>query len=169
MILNTNNNNNDTVLLCRISGPVIWRGGGGGGERENRVYVPLNLFWGIVPPPGKFEKVKTKIVYHILTKDGNTIFGSGGPKSAAFRLIKMQKLRTIKAIPNWYMFCLMPLSHIHSGARTASKNRHFGNFRPVSGRLPSSSYGRRDSFLSRTGAVVLSRLLPILPAFLSDR
>ena len=62
---------------------------------------------------------------------------------------------------------LMGLSHIHSGSRTASKKKNIlGIF------FSKVSYGRRDSFFfSRrpTDAVVLSWLLPILPAFLSDR
>ena len=42
-------------------------------------------------PPGKFEKVHKNNVQQILTKDCNTLLGFGGPKSAAFRQIKMQK------------------------------------------------------------------------------
>ena len=43
------------------------------------------------PPPGEFDRVQQNNVQQILTKDCNTLLGFGGPKSAAFRQIKMQQ------------------------------------------------------------------------------
>ena len=49
------------------------------------------------------------------------------------------------------LFLGMGLSHIHSGARTSSKNRTFGEFRPLSPPAAVSSYVRRDSFFKPYG------------------
>ena len=48
----------------------------------------------------------------------------------------------LRCIGPWGM--VKPRSHIHSGARTASKNRNFGQFRTVPSRLPHGSHGHRD-------------------------
>ena len=46
----------------------------------------------------------------------------------------------------FHLDLIQPKSHIHSGARTASKNIYFGQFRTVPGRLPHGSHGHRDIF-----------------------
>ena len=64
---------------------------------------------------------------------------------------------------------LQGLSQITPGPRTASKNGYFGHFRTVPVRLPSDSAGAGTIFRARTGAGVSKTLLPILPAFYSNR
>ena len=61
------------------------------------------------------------------------------------------------------------LSHITPGPRTASKNGYFSHFRTVPVRHPSDSTGAGTILRTRTGAVVSKTLLPILPAFYSNR
>ena len=67
---------------------MVYRGGDPGGTGG---HVPPSIFVGGDRPPGKYEKVHKNNVQQILTKDCNTLLGFGGPKSAAFRQIKMQK------------------------------------------------------------------------------
>ena len=64
---------------------------------------------------------------------------------------------------------LKGLSQITPGPRTASKNGYFGHFRTVPVRLPSDSTGAWTILRTRTGAGVSKTLLPILPAFYSNR
>ena len=61
------------------------------------------------------------------------------------------------------------LSQITPGPCTASKNEYFVHFRTVPGRLPSDFTGAGTILTTRTGAGVSKRLLPILPAFSSNR
>ena len=61
------------------------------------------------------------------------------------------------------------LSQITPGPRTASKNGYFGHFRTVPDRLASDSTGAGTILRTRTGAGVSKTLLPILPAFYSNR
>ena len=63
---------------------------------------------------------------------------------------------------------LKGLSQITPGSRTASKYGYIGHFRTAPGRLPSDFTGA-GTILTRTGAGVSKTLLPILPAFYSNR
>ena len=61
------------------------------------------------------------------------------------------------------------LSQITPGPRTASKYGYFGHFRTVPVRVPSDSADAGTILRTRTGAGVSKTLLPILPAFYSNR
>ena len=71
----------------------------------------------------------------------------------------------------WYVSinAVKGLSQITPGPRTASKNGYIDHFRTVPGRLPSDFTGAGTILTTRTGAGVPKTLLPIPPAFYSNR
>ena len=61
------------------------------------------------------------------------------------------------------------LSQFTPGPRTGSKNGYTGHFRTAPGRLPSDFKGAGKILTTRTSAGVSKTLLPLLPAFYSNR
>ena len=100
---------------------------------------------------------------------GLSQINSGARTVSKIIWLKYQFLLTVRA-PG--AICESPfkgLSQITPGPRAASKNGYFGHFRTVPVRLPSDSAGAGTILRTRTGAGVSKTLLPILPAFYSNR
>ena len=81
----------------------------------------------------------------------------------------VRQINNINEPDNSAMSSIKGLSQITPGPRTASKNGYIGHFRRAPGRLPSDFTGAGTIVTTRTGASVSKTLLPILPAFCSNR